>query len=99
MSGSRVVDVGTPPSVFEDWTTTMVRFHNFADLPTTKDEGIDSPKFTCFRHDWSVRIFPGGSDDSDEGYVSVHLVHMSSDEGRSRFNQRRSGAQVTKPKI
>ena len=47
---ARVVDVGTPPSGFEDWTTTMVRFHNFADLPTTKDEGIDSPKFTCFRH-------------------------------------------------
>ena len=39
-SGARVVDIGTPPSGFEDWTTTVVRIHNFSDLPTTKDERV-----------------------------------------------------------
>ena len=29
---------------------------------------------------WRVDIFPGGKEDSDEGYVAVELMHMS-DEG------------------
>ena len=37
------VDVGTPPSNFEDWTTAEVRFHGFADLTTERDEPVESP--------------------------------------------------------
>ena len=76
MSGSRVVDAGTPPSGFDDWTTTVVRFHNFADLPTTNNnEGVISPQFTCFGHNWLLKIYPGGEEDSHEGYVAVYLAN------------------------
>ena len=84
MSGSsaRIVHVGTPPSDFEAWATTEVCFHKFADLPMTKDEGVDS-EFTCFDHIWKVEIYPGGEGGSDEGNVAVDLSHMSVDGGIS----------------
>ena len=62
---------------------TEVCFHNFSDLPTIKDEGVDSPDFTCFDHDWKVEIYPGGEEDSDEGNVAVYLWHLSNDGGIS----------------
>ena len=80
-SGARVVDIGTPPSGFEDWTTTVVRIHNFSDLPTTKDERVCSPEFTCFDHYWRLYIYPGGDHRSKHGYVFFDLLHMSADEG------------------
>ena len=76
-SGGATVHAGTPPSDFGTWATTEVCFHKFADLPTTKDEGVISPQFTCFGHNWKVEIYPGGSDRSKKGYVGVALMHMS----------------------
>ena len=67
------VDVGTPPSNFEDWTTAEVRFHGFADLSTA----TISPVFSCFGHNWLVEIYPGGEEDSVDGYVAVRLCNMS----------------------
>ena len=75
---TRVVDVGTPSSNFEeDWTTTNVRFHGFADLSTTRGEEVESPEFACFGHNWELVIYPGGDDGSDDGYVAVYLCNMS----------------------
>ena len=73
------VDVGTLASDFEreEWTTTEVRFHGFADLSTTRDERVESPKFSCFGHQWTLDIYPGGDVDSDDGYVAVFLSNMS----------------------
>ena len=72
-----VVDVGTPPDNFKDCTTTVVRFHGFADLPTTRNEEVESPEFSCFGHQWILKLYPGGEEDSDEGYVAVSIVNLS----------------------
>ena len=55
----------------------MVRFHGFGDLTTTRDEYVKSPIFSCFGHQWRLYIYPGGKNDSREGYVAVKLVNRS----------------------
>ena len=76
MSISRV-DVGTPPKDFEGWTTANVCFHGFANLTTTRGEGVESPQFSCFGHQWRLEIYPGGDVNSGEGYVAVELANRS----------------------
>ena len=71
------VDVGTPPSNFEDWTTAEVRFHGFADLTTERDEPVESPEFSCLGHQWRVDLYPGGDEHSNDGYVAVRLSNMT----------------------
>ena len=45
---STKVDVGAPSEDIIGWTTTVVRFHGFADLPTTRGEDnyIAAPEFS-----------------------------------------------------
>ena len=83
MSRSRV-DVGIPPDNFNGWTTVDVCFHDFANTPVTpedEDEGIclESPEFSCFGHQLTLRLYPDGSNDMtpDEGYASIELVNKS----------------------
>ena len=71
------VDVGTPSSGFEEWTTAEVRFHGFANLPAGLNEDTCSPEFSCLGHKWEVHILPGGDDDSDDGMVAVWFVSVS----------------------
>jgi len=71
------VDVGTPPENFEGWTTINVCFHGFANLPTTRDEYVRSPQFSCFGHQWQLKLYPGGYEHSDEGCVTVDFVNRS----------------------
>jgi len=71
------LDVGTPQNGFNDWTTVLVRFHGFADLPTTVGERVYSPQFSCLGHQWRLGIYPGGEEDSREGYVGVNLSNFS----------------------
>ena len=74
-----VIDVGTPPdgSTSEGWTTTMVRFHGYVNLPTTRNVRIGSHEFSCFGHQWRIDIYPGGVDNSIEGYVAIQLSNKS----------------------
>ena len=74
-----IVDVGTPPDGLksEGWTTTVVQFHGFANLPTTRGEYVESPEFSCFGHQWGFDIYPGGKNNSSEGYAAVSLCNMS----------------------
>ena len=76
MSTSRV-DVGTPSASLSGWTTTEVCIHGFADLPTTRDSFVRSPQFSCLGHQWNLGIYPGGRDNSPEGYVVVTLCNMT----------------------
>eukprot|EP00956_Cyclotella_meneghiniana_P004957 scaffold6105_cov23-Cyclotella_meneghiniana.AAC.1 len=71
--------VGTPPSDYEVWETKIIHFHNFLDLSDTKGEDnfVYSPKFKCFGHTWRLRVFPGGDNASDDGYVSAYLYNRS----------------------
>jgi len=71
------LDAGTPPNGFKDWTTALVRFHGFADLTTARGEYVESPEFSCFGHQWVLSVYPGGSENSAEGYVSVGIVNKS----------------------
>ena len=78
MNVSRVVDVGTPSNDFREWTTTEVRFHNYANLTTTRGEYEASPTFSCLGHEWKLVIYPGGREPlSPEGMVAVYLCNMS----------------------
>ena len=77
MSISRV-DVGMPPENFEGWVAANVCFHGFANLSaTTRGEYVESPVFSCFGHQWVLKLYPGGRDNSDEGYVAIGIVNRS----------------------
>ena len=71
------INVGTPPAGFRGWTMTAVNFHGFANLTTTRGEYVESPEFSCFGHQWVLNIYPGGEEDSDEGFVALRLVNRS----------------------
>ena len=67
-----------------------VRFHNFANLAsrTTRGEYITSPNFTCFGHEFCLKLYPrgetptevGGNDGSKHGYVGLRLQQISNGE-------------------
>ena len=76
MSTNRV-DVGKPPKDFNDWTSTNVCFHGFANLSTTRDIYVESPEFSCLGHQWNLRLYPGGKAESEEGYIAVGLANRS----------------------
>ncbi|KAL7516595.1 hypothetical protein ACHAWX_001595 [Stephanocyclus meneghinianus] len=78
LSGA-ITHVGTPPAKrLVDKHT--VEFHDFKNLTTTKDEAIVSPEFSCAGHKWTLWIYPGGDEDSEDGMVSIGLSYeMSSD--------------------
>lgn len=46
-----------------------------------KDVRVDSAEFSCFGHQWILRLYPYGSYDDamdpDEGYASIRLVNQS----------------------
>ena len=77
MSGLNVVDVGTPPSGWKEWQVSEVRFHNFANLSAERGEYEASPEFSCLGHEWTLDIYPGGRENSAEGYVAINLCNMS----------------------
>ena len=55
-----------------------VSFGGFADLPMSKghDNFVDSPEFKCLDHQWFLRVYPGGHNDSKDGWVAVTLYHQ-----------------------
>ena len=74
------VTVGCPPGrqpCDEEWKSFMFHFHDFANLSTTRDHFILSPKFTCNGHQWLLYVYPGGDNYSAEGQVSIFLQHLS----------------------
>ena len=71
------VHVGTPSSSVNGWTRTEISFRGFADLPAERNERTDSPKFSCLGHQWRVVLYPGGEEDSDDGYVALFLSNVS----------------------
>ena len=71
------IGVGTPSVSLSGWTTTEVSFHGFADLTTTRGEYVESPKFSCFGHQWTLELYPGGIPLSREGYIAVAFTHKN----------------------
>ena len=81
-----IIDVGTPPGPLSDWTTATVRFHGFKELTTQKDEVIESPEFMLLQNRWTVQIFPGGHEESEEIFTAVYLHNMSDKSIDVEFN-------------
>ena len=79
------VHVGMPPGPLSGWIMREVRFHGFAGLPTTHDEVVLSPEFSCFGHHWALGIYPGGHIESEEGYVSAYLVNESPESIQAQY--------------
>jgi len=75
VKAAAAVHVGTPPGPLSDWIMREVHFHGFAGLTTTRGTAVKSPEFSCFGHQWMVEIYPGGHEDSKEGYVGVYLFN------------------------
>ena len=74
------IDVGTPPSSTTSdsgWEIIQVHYHDFKNLTTTRGEAVVSSEFTCFGHQWRLRVFPGGNTNSGDGMVSIFLFNMS----------------------
>ena len=81
-----VVHVGHPPNEWEGWESHLVHFHNFASLPSEKNELVWSPEFRSFGHEWRVLMYPGGvkwrvliysggHSKAKEGNISLFLQH------------------------
>ena len=70
------VHVGTPPPDFDDWKTTKVYFHNFANLPVTAADDVPSTKFSCLGRQWRLRLGFAEADAYGRGklrlYISLH---------------------------
>ncbi|EJK45748.1 hypothetical protein THAOC_35622 [Thalassiosira oceanica] len=79
------VHVGTPPGPLSSWALRRVHFHGFAGLPTTRNEVVCSPEFSCFGRQWRVELYPGGHEDSKEGNVSVSLTNESPESIQAHF--------------
>jgi hypothetical protein len=81
MSAPRVesVHVGTPPEGYQEWTTTKVHFHGFADLSTERvaHRNNVSPEFIACGNPWRLWLYPGGRQESRTGWVGIYLVNLS----------------------
>ncbi|KAL7471349.1 hypothetical protein ACHAXS_011653 [Conticribra weissflogii] len=76
------VDVGTPPLASRGWEVFNLNFHDFEKLPSKKGNSVESPKFTYDGHEWSVKIYPGGTALSDIGHVSAYLKKHTAKGGK-----------------
>lgn len=72
------VHVGSPPTDFPSEETQLVHFHDFLNLPTTKNEAVYSPHFCCAGHKWQLKVYPGGETEAEHKMMSVFLVSTSS---------------------
>ena len=72
--GEDVIDVGTPRHP-AGWSTTLVRYHDFARLPRRRGlDHVDSPPFRSHGLDWYLRVHPGGAASaSGDDCVSLYL--------------------------
>lgn len=71
------LNVGIPPPCSDGWKVVKVKFHDFYNLCKPRDEAYTSPKFSCFGHEWVLRLYPGGKQRSTDGYVAISLHNQT----------------------
>ena len=54
------VHLGTPPTGYQEWTTTKVHVNGFADLSAERDVPVASPEFMALGNPWYLKLYPGG---------------------------------------
>ena len=74
------VHVGTPPTGYQEWTTTKVHVHGFANLSTRRNVYFASPEFMALGNPWRLKLYPGGDSNSKAGWVAIYLINRSSKE-------------------
>mmetsp|Transcript_27292 Transcript_27292/g.46167 ORF Transcript_27292/g.46167 Transcript_27292/m.46167 type:complete len:411 (-) Transcript_27292:104-1336(-) len=69
------IDVGNPPSSRNGnkWREFLFNVHDFAHLPSGRDQYTESPAFECNGHQWQLVVYPGGHLAAREDFVSVYL--------------------------
>jgi speckle-type POZ protein len=68
------LDVGTPPSSGDEkGKSVKLLFHRFGELSAERGQCISSPEFECNGRKWCALLYPRGSTDASEGYVSIYL--------------------------
>ena len=81
--GYEVVDedhVGGREGVASEWKTIRAVFHNFANLPSKRNDCTESKVLKCHGSEWQIRLFPGGDRNSSKEsvFVSLFLFNKSS---------------------
>jgi hypothetical protein len=71
------VRIGTPPNGYQEWTTTKVHIHGFADLSTERGASVYSPEFMALGNPWRLLLYPGGHSESRSGWVAIYLANGS----------------------
>jgi len=71
------VHLGTPPQGYQEWATTKVHVHGFADLSAERNVPVDSSEFMAVGNPWRLRLYPGGDANSREGWVAIYLCNCS----------------------
>jgi len=67
-----VVNVGTPPTKYREWSTIEVRYHDFGtSLPVA---GRYSPQFTCCGYQWRLDIYR-----FESGYAGIRIDNLSNE--------------------
>ena len=64
----------------EGWTTfqfKLVGFRDYADVTSSTDDWLDTPKFSYEGDEWLLRICPGGDSNVDDGYLSVFIAYTA----------------------
>eukprot|EP00956_Cyclotella_meneghiniana_P024210 scaffold48315_cov57-Cyclotella_meneghiniana.AAC.5 len=73
--------LGTPPSNYEcrEWQSKIFHVHDFLGLEHTHGDNdwIESPEFKCFGHNWRLEVYPGGTDEAEEGFMTVSLYNLT----------------------
>ena len=74
---TNVIDVGVPtPEYLNNGRFNFV-YHRFMSITANKNECVPSTRFQCFGHEWTVELFPFGSEGAEDGNISVFLHHCS----------------------
>lgn len=83
------VSIGSAPKkLAKSVECTRIVINGFANLPSTKDHYIESSNFKAHGYEWCLRFYSGGRYKSIDGFVSVFLRNIGSD------NKKEPSAQV-----
>ena len=71
-NSDNIINVGTPPTKYREWTTVEVRYHDFGtSLPVA---GRYSPQFTCCGYQWRLDIYR-----FESGYAGIRIDNLSNE--------------------
>ena len=79
------VHLGTPPQGYQEWATTKVHVHGFADLSAERNVPVHSSEFMAVGNPWRLRLYPGGDANSREGWVAIYLRNQSNESITLRY--------------